>query len=77
MSLTSYRAAPPRDKPLLRLHKKPCRNQWNQRVGAPIDPVRSFLRRQPGQRPWVRAVCTNANPLWKGLAAGFSEFYDG
>jgi hypothetical protein len=36
-----------------------------------------FLRRQPGQSPWVRAVCTNEGPLWKGPRAIFSGFYGG
>src|SRR5579872_1114700 len=44
MSLTSYRAAPPRDKPLPSLSKKPKR--LDQRPRAPL-PSRGFLRRQP------------------------------
>src|SRR5882757_6021032 len=76
MSLTSYRAAPPRDKPL-RAFEKPKRNESGQRPRAPIDRSGGFLRRQPGQSPWVRGVCTNARLLWKGLQAIFSGFYGG
>src|SRR3954449_5167557 len=50
MSLTSYRAAPPRDKPL-RAFKNRTGNESGQRPGAPIDQVRRFLRRQPRARP--------------------------
>src|SRR5476649_341158 len=39
MSLTSYRAAPPRDKPL-RAFEKPIPKRIGQRPRAPIDPVR-------------------------------------
>ncbi len=40
MSLTSYRAAPPRDKPLLAFPKTDLRNEFGPRPKAPIDPVR-------------------------------------
>jgi hypothetical protein len=40
MSLTSYRAAPPRDKPLQAFAKNLNRNEFGQRPKAPIDPVR-------------------------------------
>src|SRR4030081_2502067 len=40
MSLTSYRAAPPRDKPLRAFSKNRCRNEIGPRPKAPIDPVR-------------------------------------
>src|ERR1700712_2277884 len=40
MSLTSYRAAPPRDKPLHAFSKNRCRNEIGPRPKAPIDPVR-------------------------------------
>src|SRR6201989_2520678 len=40
MSLTSYRAAPPRDKPLHAFSKNRCRNETGPRPKAPIDPVR-------------------------------------
>src|SRR5260370_36104162 len=40
MSLTSYRAAPPRVKPLRALRKYRCRNGPGERPLAPIDPVR-------------------------------------
>ena len=40
MSLTSYRAAPPRDKPLRAFAKNRFRNGFGQRPKAPIDPVR-------------------------------------
>src|SRR6202162_5523013 len=40
MSLTSYRAAPPRDKPLRAFAKNRCRNGFGPRPKAPIDPVR-------------------------------------
>ena len=46
MSLTSYRAAPPRDKLLRALPKTNCRNGSGQRPKAPF-PSGGFLRRQP------------------------------
>src|SRR5947208_14365389 len=49
MSLTSYRAAPPRDKPLRAFESEPEPGLAN--AGAPIDQVRRFLRRQPRARP--------------------------
>src|SRR3954451_2256058 len=50
MSLTSYRAAPPRDKPLCAFETRTGKES-GQRPGAPIDQVRRFLRRQPRARP--------------------------
>jgi len=74
MSLTSYRAAPPAIN-----HCAPSKNRNETNLanarGRPIDRSGGFLRRQPGQSPWVRGVCTNARPLWKGAAAIFSGFY--
>ena len=29
----------------------------------------------PGKAPWVRGICTNARPLWKGPRLIFSGFY--
>jgi hypothetical protein len=40
MSLTSYRAAPPRDKPLRAFTKTDAETKFGQRPKAPIDPVR-------------------------------------
>jgi hypothetical protein len=40
MSLTSYRAAPPRDKPLRAFEKTLPRNELGPRPRAPINPVR-------------------------------------
>src|ERR1700737_4168395 len=74
MSLTGYRAAPPRET-IARLLKKP--KQARQRPRRRSIPSGGFLRRQPGRCPWVRAVCTNARLLWKGPRAIFSVFYDG
>ena len=71
MSLTSYRAAPPRDKPLRALGESLF--ETGKRRGLPrhIRPE-GFLRRHPGANAdRVRAVCTNAAPLWKGFRARF------
>jgi hypothetical protein len=63
---------------LFALSKKLHRNEFGQRPKAPIDPVRRLPEKAtPGKRPWVRAVCTNADLLWKGPSATFSGFYDG
>src|ERR1700722_9626593 len=52
MSLTSYRAAPPRDKPLLAFSKNRFRNEFGQRPRAPIDPVRRLPEKAtPGNAP--------------------------
>src|ERR1700722_6194966 len=47
MSLTSYRAAPPRDKPLRALRKNRTRNEFGQRLRRRSIPSGGFLRRQP------------------------------
>jgi hypothetical protein len=66
MSLTSYRAAPPRDKPLRTLSKTNCRNGSGQRFEASI-PSGGFLRRQPlPDAGGVAGLCINARLLWKG-----------
>src|SRR3979411_1331048 len=78
MILTSYRAAPPRDKPLRALPKNRVPKRLGQRASAPINPVRRLPEKATlGKCPWVRAVCTNAGALWKGPRAIFSGFYDG
>src|SRR6201995_2279126 len=76
MSLTSYRAAPPRDKPVGALGESLL--ETGKRRGLPRQTVsKGFLRRQPGANAdRVRAVCTNAAPLWKGFGARFFRFYD-
>jgi hypothetical protein len=39
--------------------------------------LEGFLRRRPGANAErVRAVCTNAAPLWKGFWTRFFRFYD-
>ncbi len=75
MSLTSYRAAPPRDKPLRALGESSKRGV---RRGLPRqNRLEGFLRRHPGANAdRVRAVCTNADPLWKGFRDRFFRFYD-
>ena len=78
MSLTSYRAAPPRDKPLRAFEKTLRRNELGPRPRAPINPVRRLPEKAtPSKCPWVRAVCTNAKRLWKGPRSIFWRFYDG
>src|SRR5665213_1923212 len=53
MSLTSYRAAPPRDKPLRSLIKKPVPRR--QRLRASIDPVRRLPEKaNPEHKPLGR-----------------------
>src|SRR3984957_21197680 len=52
MSLTSYRAAPPRDKPLLAFSKNRFRNGCGYRPGAPIEPFRRLPEKvTPGNAP--------------------------
>src|ERR1700719_1006039 len=75
MSLTSYRAAPPRDKPLRALGESSKRSK-DAACRAKIR-LEGFLRRQPGANAdRVRAVCTNAALLWKGFRSRFFRFYD-
>src|SRR5467141_544935 len=50
MSLTSYRAAPPRDKPL-HAFEKPIPTNLANAQGRRSIPSGGFLRRQPGQMP--------------------------
>src|SRR5664279_5841385 len=74
MSLTSYRAAPPRDKPLRALPEN--QTDQGQRLWAPIKSVRRLPEKaSPGECPWVRAVCTNAGRLWKGPWDCICGFY--
>ena len=76
MSLTSYRAAPPRDKPLRALGESLFETVERRGCRAKIRPE-GFLRRQPGANAdRVRAVCTNAALLWKGFGVRFFRFYD-
>src|SRR5215472_4392668 len=76
MSLTSYRAAPPRDKPLHALRESRfLRNRQLTRPAAPFSVPKGSLRRQPGANAdRVRAGITNADPLWKGFGAAFFDF---
>jgi hypothetical protein len=76
MSLTSYRAAPPRVKPLHRLLKAGPEVNRPTRVRRRSIPSGGFLRRQPGQSHRVRGVCINVALLWKGARARFCRFYD-
>src|ERR1041385_3409731 len=77
MSLTSYRAAPPRDKPLPCLRWVPEMNR-GQRLLASIGQVRKLPEKAArGDAPWVRALCINAGPLWKGPQAIFSGILSG
>src|SRR3954467_12014619 len=74
MSLTSYRAAPPRDKPL-RASSGPEINR-SQRRKASIGQVLRFLRRQPGATPLgcERYVSTPAR-FGKARIVSFGGFY--
>jgi hypothetical protein len=76
MSLTSYRAAPPRVKPLHRLLKAGPEVNRPTRVRRRSIPSGGFLRRQPGQSHRVRGVCINVALLWKGARTRFYRFYD-
>src|SRR5580658_3502163 len=51
MSLTSYRAAPPRDKPLRAFEKTGPETNLAHAQGRRSIPSGGFLRRQPGQMP--------------------------
>src|SRR4029453_13902505 len=76
MSLTSYRAAPPRVKPLRCLRKTGPEVNRPTRVRRRSIPSGGFLRRQPGQSHRVRGVCINVPLLWKGARPPFCRFYD-
>src|SRR5436305_14478567 len=65
MSLTSYRAAPPRVKPFYAPSRAGPETNRPTRRRRPKRP-KGFLRRQPGHRQRVRGVCINASLLWKG-----------
>src|ERR1700716_4285192 len=56
MSLTSYRAAPPRDKTVARLRKPDAETNLANARGRRSIPSGGFLRRQPGQSPWSRGA---------------------
>ena len=75
MSLTSYRAAPPRDKPLRALPKNRMpKRHWPTRKRA--DPVRRLPEKAtPGKCPWGRGgyVPTRAR-FGKGQKATFEHF---
>src|SRR6266516_6636144 len=73
MSLTSYRAAPPRVKPCAPFEKPDWKRNRPTPRRQPNRP-KGFLRRQPGHRQRVRGVCINAHLLWKGQKAGFEDF---
>src|ERR1700686_2042887 len=78
MSLTSYRAAPPRDKPLRALPKNRVPKRLGPTHGERADPVRRLPEKAPlGNAPGSRAVCTNVRVLWKGPDADFRGIYDG
>src|SRR5579871_677851 len=79
MSLTSYRAAPPRDKPCAPSEEKAGKTcKWPGLATAPIlRPERlpeKATRKPLGTR--ARGVCTNAGPLWKGCRGRFFRFCD-
>src|SRR4029453_513102 len=76
MSLTSYRAAPPRVKPLRCLRKTGPEVNRATRVRRRSILSGGFLRRQPGQSHRVRGVCINLTLLWKGARPPFCRFYD-
>lgn len=78
MSLTSYRAAPPRVKPLRAFVKMPGTMGQGRRGsrGLLLPSRRLPWKATPGQARRVRAVCTNPNRLWKGLRGGFFRLYD-
>src|SRR5882724_635374 len=74
MSLTSYRAAPPRDKPLRALPKTNCRNGSGQRPKAPF-PSGGFLRRQPLAMPSGRGGYVPTRACFgKGRELTFEDF---
>ena len=74
MSLTSYRAAPPRDKLLRALPKTNCRNGSGQRPKAPF-PSGGFLRRQPLAMPSGRGGYVPTRACFgKGREVTFEDF---
>src|ERR1700742_603732 len=75
MSLTSYRAAPPRDKPLLALSKTDFRNEFGQRPKAPIDPVRRLPERAtPGNALGCERYVPTRTCFGKGHKPSFPVF---
>ena len=75
MSLTSYRAAPPRDKPLPALQKSNAETGLAN-AQALIDPVRRLPEKAPGPKPLGRGRYV---PTWmrfgKARERSFSGFY--
>src|SRR3982074_390255 len=78
MSLTSYRAAPPRDKPLRALREPVTIRGFPTRLSAPnIPSVRLPEKATRGLKPvGCEGVCTNAGLLWKGSRRRFFRFCD-
>jgi hypothetical protein len=78
MSLTSYRAAPPRDKPLHALSKNRMPKRSGQRPGAPINPVRRLPEKttRANALGCGRYVPTRAR-FGKGHEASFADFVRG
>src|SRR3984957_11764791 len=75
MSLTSYRAAPPRDKPLLAPSKTDFRNEFPQRPKAPINPVRRLPERAtPGNAPGCEGYVPTRTCFGKGHKPPFPVF---
>src|ERR1700733_8013192 len=75
MSLTSYRAAPPRDKPLLPPQNPDFRNEFAQRPKAPIDPVRRLPEKAtPGNAPGCEGYVPTRTCFGKGHKPPFPVF---
>src|SRR5262245_2659486 len=75
MSLTSYRAAPPRDK-LCTPSEKVGDGDEDQRCSRGFrSRPKGFLGRQPrGKARRVRVLCINRSRLWKGPGERFFDF---
>src|SRR3954471_4857919 len=74
MSLTSYRAAPPRDKPLRALSGRETNR--SQRRKASSGQVLRFLRRQPGASPLgAKRYVSMLARFGKGRMVSFRGFY--
>ena len=79
MSLTSYRAAPPRVKHLLCLRLNPGDDRLRPALFAWLvsSVPKASLEGNPGAKARrVRGVCIKAGWLWKGLRERFFRLYD-
>src|ERR1700733_4108057 len=76
MSLTSYRAAPPRDKLLRAFEKTGTETNWAHAQGRRSIPSGGFLRRRPGQMPLGASRMYQRKAALERPAIQLLRFYD-